>query len=182
MRAAGNYTLTGAGGTVMIIATGGVRSLGLTNWIGVFKSAADINGWSFAGGNQPCTLSFLPGDAPPWGASSGALVMTASVPAGGVWTEFAKQLNGTNLSQYAQLEFDVKVGTNQTVWDQYGNACNTLEPFVLYGNNLATSGGPQPAVTPTAGNNGWQHMVVPVAVFRAGQRFERRPANGLQHL
>jgi len=163
--AAGNYTLTGASGTVTIIATGGVQSPGLTNWIGVFRSAADIGGWNFAGGNQTCTLTFLPGDAPPWGPSSGALVMTASGPSGGIWTEFAKQLNGTNLSQYAQLEFDVKVGTNQTVWDEYGNACNTLEPFVTYGNNFATSGGPQPAVTPLAGNNGWQHMVIPVSDF-----------------
>jgi hypothetical protein len=163
--AAGNYTLTGAGGSVMIITTGGVQSPGLTNWIGVFKSAADISGWTFAGGNETCTLSFLAGDAPPWGPSSGALVMTGPVPAGDIWTQFGKPLNGTNLSSYAQLEFDVKVGTNQTVWDQFGTACSTLEPFVIYGNNSSPSAGPQPGIFPTAGNNGWQHVVVPVNEF-----------------
>lgn len=163
--AAANYTLTGAGGTVMIIGTGGLQVPGQTNWIGIFRSASDISGWAPDGGADPCTLSFLPGDAPPWGPSSGALVMTGPVPNGGIWTQFAAPLNGTNLSQYAQLEFDVKVGTNQTVWDAYGNACNTLEPFVTYGNNFTASGGPQPAITPTAGNNGWQHMVIPVSDF-----------------
>lgn len=163
--AAANYTLTGASDAVMIIGTGGVPTPGLTNWLGIFRSAADISGWANDGGNQTCTLSFLAGDAPPWGPSSGAMVMTASVPAGGIWTQFAKALNGTNLTQYAQLELDVKVGTNQTVWDQFGTACSTLEPFVIYGNNFAPSAGPQPGIFPTAGNNGWQHMVIPVSDF-----------------
>jgi alpha-L-arabinofuranosidase len=163
--AAANYTLTGAGGVITIIGTGGVQNPGSTNWIGVFRSAADIDGWANAGGNQTCALSFLAGDAPPWGPSSGALVVTASVPSGGIWTQFGKALNGTNLSQSAQLEFDIKVGTNQTVWDQFGTACSTLEPFVTYGNSFTPSGGPQPGIFPTAGNNGWQHMVIPAAVF-----------------
>lgn len=162
--AAGNYTLNGASGTVSVIGTGGVQSPGLTNWIGVFNSPSDINGWAFAGGSESCTLSYLAGDAPPWGPSSGALVMTVSVP-GGAWTEFAKSLNGTNLANYNQLEFDVKVGTNQTVWDNYGEACSTLEPFVTFGSGNTPSGGPQPGIPPAAGNNGWQHMVIPAADF-----------------
>lgn len=163
--AAANYTLAGAGGSVVIIGPGGVQSPGLTNWIGVFRSAADISGWAPAGGNQTCTLSFVAGDAPPWGPSSGALLMIGPVPAGAIWTQFAMPLNGTNLSQYAQLEFDVKVGTNQTVWDQFGTACSTLEPFVTYGNSFTPSAGPQPGIFPTAGNGGWQHMVIPVSDF-----------------
>ena len=116
---AGNYTLNGASGTVTIVAPGGAKVPGVTNWIGIFNTAGDIAGWTPQGGSVSCSLSFLAGDAPPWGPSTGALVMQAPVPTAGMFCYFGKSVGNTNLSGYAQLEFDVKVGTNQNAWSIY---------------------------------------------------------------
>ncbi|HWD91771.1 MAG TPA: YDG domain-containing protein [Verrucomicrobiae bacterium] len=165
---AANYTLTGTSGAVTITSSGGGG--GLTNWIGVFTNSSSISDWVAKGGSATCTLSFAAGDAPPWGPSSGALVMTVPVTPSGLWTEFGKNLGGVNLTNYTQLEFDIKVSTNQTVWDQFFNACNTLNPLIEYGSsgspNTANSS-VQPAIAATAGYNGWQHMVFPASDFGA---------------
>jgi alpha-L-arabinofuranosidase len=160
--AAANYTLSGASGTVMVVAPGGAKTPGLTNWLGVFKSAADISGWTSQGGSSTCSLSFRAGDAPPCGPSSGALVVQVSVPTSGMWCNFGKNLSSVNLSSYTQLGFDVKVGTNQTVWSIYSTACNNLSVGVQ---SPGTHYGSQPPVNPTAGNNGWQHWVIPASAF-----------------
>ncbi len=160
--AAANYTLAGASGSVTIVAPGGAKVPGVTNWLGIFNSAADIAGWVPNGGSVTCSMSFLAGDAPPWGPSSGALVMQAAVPTNGMYCLFGKSTGSVNLSGYTQLEFDVKVGTNQTVWSIYDTACNNLIPTV---ENPGTHYGSQPAVYPSAGNNGWQHWVIPASAF-----------------
>jgi hypothetical protein len=166
--AAGNYTLAGASGSVTIVASGGAKVPGVTNWLGIFNSAADIVSWAPGGGNVGCSLSFLAGDAPPWGPSSGALVMQVPVTTNGIFTYFGKSAGGANFTKYTQLEFDIKVGTNQTVWNKFGNACNTLNPLILYGNasNPSTANSSsQPGIAPGAGNNGWKHMVFAASDF-----------------
>jgi hypothetical protein len=161
--AAANYTLSGASGVVTIVAAGGARTPGRTNWLGVFKSAADITGWVPSGGSATCSLSFQPGDAPPWGPSTGALVMRVTVPTNGMYCYFGKSLSTTNLGVYAQLEFDVKVGTNQTLWSVYSTACNNLIPCIASPNTLPSNW--QPPVYPSAGYNGWQHWIFPASDF-----------------
>ncbi|HWD91752.1 MAG TPA: YDG domain-containing protein [Verrucomicrobiae bacterium] len=161
--AAANYTLTGASGAVTIVAPGGAKTPGLTNWIGIFNQASDISGWTAMGGSVACSLSFLAGDAPPWGPSSGALVMQAPVPTGGMYAYFGRSVGNTNLAGYSQLEFDVKVGTNQSVWSIYSTACNNLIPTIENPGMVYSSS--QPAVYPVAAYNGWQHMVFPASDF-----------------
>jgi alpha-L-arabinofuranosidase len=161
--AAANYTLSGATGTVTIVAPGGAKVPGRTNWVGIFNSASDISGWSPLGGSVSCSLSFRAGDAPPWGPSSGALVMQASVPTGGMYAYFGKSVGTTNYTNYSQLEFDVKVGTNQTVWSIYSTACNNLIPTIENAGMVYSSW--QPPVYPAAEYNGWQHMVFPASDF-----------------
>jgi hypothetical protein len=167
---AANYTLTGASGSVTLTSPG---QGGVTNWIGVFKSASDIAGWVDGGGNVGtgvnAALSFAAGDAPPWGPSTGALVATAPVTPSGIWAVIGTNLNGVNLTNYTQLEFDVKAGANQTEWNIYGYACNNLSPVVEYGSpgNLTVAYGPQPPIPPAAAYNGWQHMVFPASDFGA---------------
>ena len=131
---AANYTLTGASGSVTLTSPG---QAGLTNWIGVFKSASDIDGWVDGGGDtgtgSSASLSFAAGDAPPSGPSTGALVATVPVTPSGTWIVIGTNVGGLNLTNYTQLEFDVKVSTNQTEWNVYGNAFNSLIPIIEYG-------------------------------------------------
>ena len=166
--AAADYTLSGAGGSVTI--TSGGSGGGVTNWLGIFQNAGDISGWVYRGGNATNILSFIPGDAPPWGPSTGALEMETPVTTSGIFTAFGINLNGLNLTNCTQLEFDIKVATNQTVWDEFFNACNTLNPLIQYG----SSGSPdtanssfQPPIAASAAYNGWQHMVIPASDFGA---------------
>ncbi len=162
--AAPNYTLTGASGTVTMITTGGILKAGVTNWLGIFTSPASIAGWADHGGSGSPVLSFVAGDAPPWGPSTGALLASTPVTTSGIYAYIGTSFSSLNLTNCTQVEFDVKVGTNQTEWTIYNTACNNLIPIFLYGSSSSDSG-PQPPVYPAAAYNGWQHFVIPLTSF-----------------
>lgn len=89
----------------------------LTNWIGVFNSDSDTNGWTILNGSP--TLYFYP-DPPPSGPSTnGCLTMDAFFGAGitndfnGIAEYFSPPLN---VSTYQNIELDI---VNQSGWDQY---------------------------------------------------------------
>ena len=133
----------------------------ITNWVGIFNSSADTAQWTRVTGD-PNTVSFLAGDAPAGGPSTGCMVFQSTFGPGLSWSVIGKNVNGLNVSNCTALELDVKVDPS-CGFDTFGNACNSFEVTISYGSSqtwVSTDTGP---IAPVARYNGWQHIVIPVS-------------------
>jgi hypothetical protein len=142
----------------------------VTNWVATFNSSADTSLWSHQSGDSSTDyISYLAGDAPPGQTySAGCLVLQCAFSPSLGWTVVGKNVHGLNVSNCTTLEMDVKVAPGQTVFDQFGNACNSFEVTLGEGSSDTWVGIDSGAVAPTAGNNGWQHLAIPATAFTGG--------------
>jgi fibronectin type 3 domain-containing protein len=85
-----------------------------TNWVGVFNTDADTNGWTIING---APLMYLYPDAPPSGPSSQCLIMDAVFDPNSFYGIGRVLSPSLNVSTYKTIEMDIK---NQTGWDEWG--------------------------------------------------------------
>jgi hypothetical protein len=139
----------------------------VTNWVATFNSSADTALWSKQSGSSSTDyISFLAGDAPLGQTySSGCMVLQCAFGPGLGWTVIGKNMHGINVSNCTALELDVKVDPSQTVYDSYGNACNSFTITLGCGSSDTWFGADTGPVAPVAGNNGWLHVTVPASAF-----------------
>ncbi|MGD0744861.1 MAG: hypothetical protein ABSA45_06870 [Verrucomicrobiota bacterium] len=135
----------------------------VTNWVGVFNSSADAAQWTHAGGDAN-SATFVAGDTPPWGGpSTGCLEFQSAFGPGLTWTVLGKSVGSLNASTCTALEMDIKIGTNQTVFDTSYNACNSFQVGVSYGSSQTWAIADSGAITPVARYNGWWHLSMPAS-------------------
>jgi hypothetical protein len=130
--------------------------VGVTNWVGVFNSSADIANW--VPGNSGAA-SFLAGDAPPGGPSSGCLLFQGPYGPGlGNWNGIINNSLNLNATNCTALEFDAKI---KGPLDSSGGVGGievimaspnyTPLPYTTYTGAV---------IKPVATNSGWQHFVI----------------------
>jgi hypothetical protein len=137
---------------------------GITNWVGIFNSSADTAVWVNAEGLG--AASFLAGDAPPGGPSTGCLLFQAPYsPTNATWQGIQNESLNLNVSNYTAFEMDVKVeGPVDTYRD-----INSLQPIMQTGADLDwIASTVQPELVRQTTNGGWQHLAIPAASFDGG--------------
>jgi hypothetical protein len=140
----------------------------LTNYFGVFNSSADVANWRLIQGSYGGT-AFFTNDAPADGPSAGCLVFRVSYAnsmSGGTGNHLLPHYNATNATA---LEFDVK---NLGPW-YLNSGIQQLQPVLMSDANGSMQwAGPGIPQSSTNSNNGWVHVVMPIAANDAGN-----PAN-----
>ncbi len=154
--------------TTLTIAAGGA-SPGITNLFGVFNSSANTAAW--VNGEGQGSASFLAGDAPPGGPSSGCLLFQAPYGGSGDATWQGIKNNESldlNVTNCTALEMDVKI---EGPLDRYGQI-DSFQPVLQTGGSLVwmswTGTGANPALYPVSTNNGWQHISIPASGLDGG--------------
>lgn len=143
--------------TLEIMPRGG--PVAVTNWVGVFNSSADTANW--VPGNSGAA-SFLAGDAPPGGPSSGSLLFQGPYGPGlGDWNGIINNSLNLNATNCTALEFDAKIegsldnaGGVGGIEIIMGSPTYNPLPYTTY--TGAT-------IKPVATNSGWQHFVIPAS-------------------
>ncbi|HEX3800001.1 MAG TPA: hypothetical protein VH413_15010 [Verrucomicrobiae bacterium] len=139
----------------------------LTNYIGVFNTDSDTNGWSVLNGT-PQIYAYP--DAPPSGPSSECLIMDAIFGPGGTGSsQGIQKIFGQNLnvSTYKSLEMDIK---NQAGWDEFGQVqAIQLSLQLPVGGNPSYQRGTWPDIVLfQAGTGGeWTHYIAPLTNWGA---------------
>ena len=146
---------------LILTASAGAGYGQITNWVGIFNSSADTALWTHVAGDAN-TVYFLAGDAPAGGPSTGCMVFQSIYGPGLAWSGIGKNVRNLNASNCTALELDVKVDPS-CGFDTFGNACNSFEVTISYGSSQTWAGTDTGAIAPVAGNNGWQHIVVPAS-------------------
>ena len=147
-------------GLACLILTGsaGVSYGQITNWVSIFNSSADTAPWVHIDG-VPNTVSFLAGDAPAGGPSTGCMVLRSTFSPSAQWTVIVINVGHLNVTNCTALELDVKVDPS-SAFDTWGSACRGFEVGIKYNSSgyKMTSG---VTIDPASANNGWRHIVVP---------------------
>jgi hypothetical protein len=150
--------------TMTITVTGGVPPPGVAYWVGTFNSSADTAPWGTIIGQA--TASFVAGDAPPGGPSTGCLLFQA--PYGSTnptWQGIQNASLSLNVTNCTAFEMDVKI---EGPLDCYGQI-SSLQPIMKTGAGLSwIPSTVQPKLVPQSTNNGWQHISIPAASFDGG--------------
>jgi len=170
--------------------TGQVAS-GLTYYVSTFNSPNDITNWGFINNFDPTVASsFVQGDAPTNGPSTGCMEMSALFNS----TYFKYEMSyrfvdagrpSPNLTNYNALEFDLKVGTNGagqlSPLDSNGYNCQEWDWELVINDNYANGGGGNigDPLTNNLSNNGWSHFRVPASAFGYSSGYFGGTINGM---
>ncbi|HVU08555.1 MAG TPA: YDG domain-containing protein [Verrucomicrobiae bacterium] len=169
----------------------GQAPTGLTYYVSIFNSANDITNWQFINNFDPTvSSSFVPGDAPTNGPSTGCMEMSALFNTTYFKYEMAYRFVDAGrlspaLTNYNALEFDLKVGTNGagqlSPLDSNGYNCQEWDWELVVNDSYVNGGGGNigAPLTNNLSNNGWSHFRVPASAFGYSSGYFGGMINGM---